>query len=176
MRFCLIDRIEQVTDDRLVAIKVVSQAEEYLADHFPTFPVLPGVLMLEAAVQASTFLALSRTSFGFSVGVLKSARNIRYGRFVAPGQALRITSHYEKATTSGHGFRIEGLIDVQAHPTTAITGRIEIACFRLADRGGSAELDARLVAAHQARWEELTLALPELAPGAPPSGRDRVPA
>ena len=48
MHFTLIDRVLERTDDRLVAIKLVSAAEEYLQDHFPTFPVLPGVLMIEA--------------------------------------------------------------------------------------------------------------------------------
>ena len=56
MKFNLIDKIESISDDRIVASKQVSLAEEYLADHFPTFPVLPGVLMLEALTQAAGWL------------------------------------------------------------------------------------------------------------------------
>ena len=41
MKFNLIDKIEQISDERIVAVKYVSLAEEYLADHFPSFPVLP---------------------------------------------------------------------------------------------------------------------------------------
>ena len=67
MRFVLIDRILDVEPDRcrlpgtgtltgpvplLVAVKNLSLAEEYLSDHFPGFPVMPGVLMLEALTQA----------------------------------------------------------------------------------------------------------------------------
>ena len=170
MRFCLLDRIEQVTDDRLVAVKVVSQAEEYLADHFPTFPVLPGVLMLEAAVQAATWLTLWRSRFSFSVGVLKAARNIRYGRFVMPGQLLRMTAEYEKAITGGHALRIEGEVGCGQETAKAITGRIEVACFRLADRGGEGGLDERLLAAHRVRWGELTMSNPLLALAEPSSG------
>ena len=77
VRFHLLDRVEEVSDTRIVATKAVSQAEEYLADHFPTFPVLPGVLMLEAATQAAAWLAFRRTRFAVSVAVLKSARNVR---------------------------------------------------------------------------------------------------
>ncbi len=53
MRFWLLDRICSFEPDtELTAVKNVSLAEEYLADHFPDFPVLPGVFMLEAATQA----------------------------------------------------------------------------------------------------------------------------
>ena len=60
MRFILVDRISELeAGRRIVAHKALSLAEEYLADHFPKFPVLPGVLMLEAMVQASAWLARS---------------------------------------------------------------------------------------------------------------------
>ena len=52
MRFRLIDQVLEQTDTRIIAVKNVTSAEEYLGDHFPTFPVLPGVFMLEALVQA----------------------------------------------------------------------------------------------------------------------------
>jgi 3-hydroxyacyl-[acyl-carrier-protein] dehydratase len=53
VKFNLIDKIELLSNDRIVGVKFVSLAEEYLADHFPTFPVLPGVMMLEAITQAA---------------------------------------------------------------------------------------------------------------------------
>ncbi|MCH8913891.1 MAG: hypothetical protein IIA33_10035, partial [Planctomycetes bacterium] len=53
MKFILLDDILEQTPDRIVVLKQVSLAEEYLADHFPTFPVMPGVLMIETMVQAS---------------------------------------------------------------------------------------------------------------------------
>ena len=56
MKFNLIDKVESITDEKIVAVKYVSLAEEYLADHFPTFPVLPGVMMLEALTQAAGWL------------------------------------------------------------------------------------------------------------------------
>ena len=53
MRFWLLDTIRSYEPDvELTAIKNVALTEEYLADHFPEFPVLPGVFMLEAATQA----------------------------------------------------------------------------------------------------------------------------
>ena len=57
MRFVLIDRILDVQrGESLVAVKNLSLAEEYLSDHFPGFPVMPGVLMLEAIVEAGAWL------------------------------------------------------------------------------------------------------------------------
>src|SRR5262245_9060147 len=52
MHFDLVDRILEQPPDRIVTLKHVTSAEEYLGDHFPSFPVLPGVMMLEAMVQA----------------------------------------------------------------------------------------------------------------------------
>ena len=54
MRFLLLDAIQSCEPGvQLTAIKNVAMSEEYLADHFPEFPVLPGVFMLEAATQAA---------------------------------------------------------------------------------------------------------------------------
>jgi len=91
MRFQLIDRIvELVPGERIVAVKAVSLAEEYLGDHFPTFPVLPGVLMLEAMAEAGAWLVREATGFVPAVILLQSAKNVTYKSFVRPGQVLRV--------------------------------------------------------------------------------------
>ncbi len=90
MRFELIDRVVERSDDRLVAIKLVSRAEEYLQDHFPTFPVLPGVMMLEAMVQAGRALVSGRLDPGAAPLVLGEVRALKYGKFVMPGASLRV--------------------------------------------------------------------------------------
>ena len=163
MRFHLLDRVEEIGPDRIVAVKNVSQAEEYLADHFPTFPVLPGVMMLEAATQAAAWLAYRRDDYAISMAVLKAARNVRYGHFVAPGRSLRVTATYDKPVDGGHAFKVEGTVEADSKTKTAITGKLELACFRLADQdatlGGA---DEALVASHRARWAELTAATPSL--------------
>src|SRR2546430_5588038 len=111
VRFNLIDKIESITDTRVVAVKHVSLAEEYLADHFPTFPVLPGVMMLEALTQAAGWLLHHRTGFRCSMAVLKEARNVKYGRFVAPGGSLRLEGELNKPTDSGAVFKAAGTVD-----------------------------------------------------------------
>src|SRR5271165_3652987 len=91
MRFVLIDRIMSVhRGESLVAVKNLSLSEEYLADHFPGFPVMPGVLMLEALTQAGAWLVREHEDFAHSIVVLKQARTIKYGSFVEPGRQLQL--------------------------------------------------------------------------------------
>ena len=91
MKFALVDRILELTRaERIVAVKGVSLAEEYLADHFPTFPVLPGVLMLEALVEAAAWLVRDAQDFAVSMILLRSAKNVTYKSFVKPGNLLRL--------------------------------------------------------------------------------------
>lgn len=93
MKFLLIDRVSEVeAGRRIVAHKALTLAEEYLADHFATFPVLPGVLMLEAIVQASAMLVQFSHNFRHGLVLLQEARNVTYKSFVSPGQVLTVES------------------------------------------------------------------------------------
>ncbi len=91
MKFILIDRItELVPGERITAVKSLSLAEEYLADHFPRFPVMPGVLMIEALVQASAWLVRATQDFAHSMVLLSEAKNVTYKSFVSPGQVFEM--------------------------------------------------------------------------------------
>jgi len=152
VKFNLIDRIEQISDDRIVAVKYVSLAEEYLADHFPTFPVLPGVMMLEALTQAAAWLLHRRSNFGKSIAVLKEARNVKYGNFVAPGNALRVEVDFFKATETGAVFKASGMV----RETQALSARLELSYFNLAEKQPElAVLDQHLIDHTKARWTAL---------------------
>jgi 3-hydroxyacyl-[acyl-carrier-protein] dehydratase len=95
MRFCLVDSVVEEGGDRIVARKQVTLAEEYLADHFPGYPVLPGVLMLEAMVQAARRLLRGRAAEPL---VLGEVRALKYGAMVRPGDALEV-----EVTVAGDG-------------------------------------------------------------------------
>lgn len=72
-----------------MTVKLVTAAEEYLQDHFPGFPVLPGVMMLESMVQAARLVADPDGSAPAPM-VLGHVRAVKYGNFVRPGESLRV--------------------------------------------------------------------------------------
>jgi 3-hydroxyacyl-[acyl-carrier-protein] dehydratase len=149
VKFNLIDRIESVSDSRLVAVKYVSLAEEYLADHFPTFPVLPGVLMLEAITQAAGWLLHRNSGFAKSMAVLKEARNVKYGNFVAPGQCLRVDVELSKSTESGGSFKAAASVDGKP----AVSAKIEMAYFNVSTQQPElADVDRKLTEHNRNRW------------------------
>ncbi len=152
MKFNLIDKVESISDSAIVADKHVSLAEEYLADHFPTFPVLPGVMMLEALTQAAGWLLHRRRKFACSMVVLRKARNVKYGRFVAPGNHLRVEVELSKLTDGGGVFKASGRVD----GVTAVSARLELAYFNLADRQPQlAGIDERLRRHNLQRWSPI---------------------
>lgn len=87
MKFDLVDEVLEQSPDRIVTVKNVTLGEEYLQDHFPKFPVLPGVMMIEALVQAARRMLADRGDARLVLGEVKA---LRYGRFVKPGEALRV--------------------------------------------------------------------------------------
>jgi 3-hydroxyacyl-[acyl-carrier-protein] dehydratase len=140
MRFTLIDRIiELVPGQRLTAVKTVSLAEEYLADHFPLLPVLPGVLMLEAMTQAAAWLLRSDEDFAYSIVVLKEARNIKYADFVEPGNRLTVTAEMTKCGPRDAEFKTQGVVDDKV----CVSARLVLERYNLADDDPEeAEMDA----------------------------------
>ena len=114
MYFSLIDKIDSLEPGkRIVATKSLSLSEEYLLDHFPNFPVMPGVLMLEALTQASAWLIRVSEDFAHSIVVLKEARNVKYARFVEPGQTLVISSEIVREEGNLVTFKAEGTVEGQ---------------------------------------------------------------
>lgn len=142
MRFCLVDKVVEQGDTHAVTLKAVSLAEEYLQDHFATFPALPGVFMLEAMVQACRLVAdakdLNENAHEDDVRgvrmpwVLGSVRALKYGTFVRPGDVLRVRVDLAKVKPDGTlDFKAEaellrpGVADAAGtEPPRAASGRI----------------------------------------------------
>lgn len=153
MQFTLIDRIVELeAGKRIVAVKAVSLAEEYLADHFPTFPVLPGVLMLEAMVQAAAWLVRDAQDFSSSVILLRQARNVTYKSFVRPGDLLRLTVNCRRLDDGESDFDGVG----HCNRTEVVRARFGLTHFSPGDRQGSpvrrTPIDQQLVQAARANF------------------------
>ncbi len=123
MRFELIDRVLACSPDQIDAIKNVSAAEEYLGDHFPSFPILPGVMMIEVMVQAARHLIHERQDLPSGPWVVGEVRNVRYGAMVRPGESLRVQVHVRSVDTQASpptvSFQGTGTVGDQ----TAVQGR-----------------------------------------------------
>jgi 3-hydroxyacyl-[acyl-carrier-protein] dehydratase len=131
MRFTLIDRIVELEPGvKITAIKALSMAEEYLGDHFPGFPVMPGVLMLEAMTQASAWLVRASEDFAHSMVVLRQAANVKYGHFVEPGHTLCVTAEILSQTEEMTKLKAQGIVDGQ----TSVSARLVLERYNLADR------------------------------------------
>ena len=91
--------------------------------------VLPMIFMLEAATQAGAWLLRLSENFSHSMISLKEARNVKYADFVQPGQTLEVTVSMLKKDDRLASFKMEG----QMNGRTALTGRLELERYNLAD-------------------------------------------
>ncbi len=130
MKFDLVDQVLEQSEGRIVTLKQVSQAEEYLSDHFPTFPILPGVMMLEAMVQAASLLC-APTGDRLVLGEVKA---VKYGAMVRPGDRLHIEVTAGQVNDDGI-FSCKGKGVVHRSNTTktetAVAGRFTIRPIRM---------------------------------------------
>ena len=89
--FLLVDRIEEIEAERIVGIKNVTINEPFFTGHFPDFPVMPGVLIVEAMAQVAGVLVLSQMEDRASKLVLLAAvEEAKFRKPVRPGDQLRI--------------------------------------------------------------------------------------
>jgi 3-hydroxyacyl-[acyl-carrier-protein] dehydratase len=142
MRFTLLDQIVHLEPGaRITATKSLSLAEEYLGDHFPLFPVMPGVLMLEAMTQAGAWLIRAGEDFAHSIVTLKEARNVKFSNFVAPGQTLTVTAEVIGQDDRQTRLKAQGVVGGEIQ----LSGRLVLERYNLADVGsGSATADNQI--------------------------------
>jgi 3-hydroxyacyl-[acyl-carrier-protein] dehydratase len=143
MRFNLVDRILEVeAGKRIRIVKNLTLGEEYLADHFPTFPVMPGVLMLQTLVEAGAWLLRITEDFRHSVIVLREAKNVKYGNFMEPGKNLLVTAEMVESTDTHTVLKGKGEVEGNA----TVSARLTLTRYNLRDRDAAlAATDARII-------------------------------
>ncbi|UCC99223.1 MAG: beta-hydroxyacyl-ACP dehydratase [Phycisphaerales bacterium] len=153
MRFILIDKVVSLEPGRQIkAVKNVSLSEEYLADHFPTFPVLPGVLLLEGLIESASWLVRKSENFAHSMILLEQARNVKYKSFLAPGCQIEYTVEaktIEENISSFSGFGV-------SRDERIVEARFGLRHFNLADENSAmAAVDANVIESLKERWKLL---------------------
>jgi 3-hydroxyacyl-[acyl-carrier-protein] dehydratase len=102
--FLLVDRVLELEKDvRIKALKNVTINEPFFNGHFPSRPVMPGVLMLEALAQASALLSFAsegEESDGSRLYYFAGIDGARFKRIVEPGDQLILESKIERKKAS----------------------------------------------------------------------------
>ena len=144
MRFILVDEIRQLEPGRKIqAVKNLTLGEEYLADHFPGFPVMPGVLMLQTLVEAGAWLLRLTEDYRYSMIVLREAKNVKYGHFMEPGRQMIVTVEMTERNGKLASFKAKG--EIEANLT--ISARVTLETYNLRDQDPALEsMDQKLIA------------------------------
>lgn len=131
MQFHLVDRIVEVTPNQtLQAVKNLTSGEEYLADHFPRFPIMPGVLMLQALVESAAWLLRLSEDFAHSIIVLREVKNVKYGSLFKPGQQMTLSVKLNKQEGSLVTFTGKGTVE----GSQRVSARFIVEQYNLKDR------------------------------------------
>lgn len=143
MKFILIDKIDLIEPGkRILTHKNLTMAEEYLADHFPTFPVFPGVLMLEGMTQSAAWLVRIAQNYSNSIVVLKAAKNVKYNYFLKPGNTIRYVIEAISIGETSAKFKGTGHVGDRL----AVSARLELTCRSLAEKGKyGQDLDEQII-------------------------------
>jgi 3-hydroxyacyl-[acyl-carrier-protein] dehydratase len=131
MRFHLLDRIVDLQPGRsLRGLKNLTLGEEYLADHFPAFPVMPGVLMLQTLVESAAWLLRVTDDFGYSIVTLREARGVKYGNFMEPGRQMEIAVDLTEQGEKTASFRGKGEVE----GNSVVAARLTLCKYNLRER------------------------------------------
>jgi len=126
--FLLVDRIEEVVPGvKAVGIKNVSVNEPYFQGHFPDFPVMPGVLIIEAMAQVGAVATLSMPGFAGKLALFAGIDKARFRRQVMPGDVLRMEVELLRVRSNmgkGKAFAtVDGALVAEAELLFAIVDR-----------------------------------------------------
>ena len=128
----LVDAILELDEERIVGIKNVSVNEPFFAGHFPDYPVMPGVLIVEAMAQVAGVLVLKQIADRKSKLVfLATVEQAKFRRPVRPGDQLRIEMRVGKRKASVAKMRGVATVD------GVVVAEAEVMC-KLADRESAA--------------------------------------
>ena len=112
--FLLVDRVVEVTDNSIVGYKNVSINEEFLQGHFPEYPIMPGVLIVEALAQVSGILGFIMNDQKPTAGSLflsAGAERVRFKKQVVAGDQLVLKSELVMQKRGIYKYNCTAMVD-----------------------------------------------------------------
>jgi 3-hydroxyacyl-[acyl-carrier-protein] dehydratase len=132
--FLLVDEIVQRDERRIVGTKVFTGREEFFAGHYPGCPIVPGVLLCEAAMQCGAILLAGYLAGApEKVPVATRMNDVRFKRMVRPGETIRM--EVELVERLGDAFFLKAKVTVGGE----VAVRLEFACTAATRRGTASE-------------------------------------
>lgn len=115
--FVFIDKVKIIQPEKkATGYKAVSGNEYFFQGHFPSRPIMPGVLILEALAQTACVLFLSRPDLKNKLAYFLSIENVKFRKPVLPGDTLELS--IEITHSSGRRGKIKGVASVNQTPVT----------------------------------------------------------
>jgi 3-hydroxyacyl-[acyl-carrier-protein] dehydratase len=125
MRFLMIDRITAIKKDEMaIGRKNLTMSEDYFEHHFPFFPIMPGVLIVECMVQLAGWLASFSKDFKV-FALLQSVSNAKFRKPVQPGDPLEVQVHIKSRQDTAVTF--SGVVTMEAK--TVATAQFDVALY-----------------------------------------------
>jgi 3-hydroxyacyl-[acyl-carrier-protein] dehydratase len=131
--FLLVDEIIEQGESWIVGSKTFTGREDFFAGHYPDHPLVPGVLLCEAAMQCGAILLSSRLAESAGkVPVATRMNDVRFKRMVRPGETIRM--EVELCERLADAFFLKAKVTVEGH----VAVRFEFACTAAAAKGPEA--------------------------------------
>ena len=122
--FLLVDEIVEQDETRIVCIKTFSGEEDFFAGHYPGYPLVPGVYLCEAAMQAGAILLAKymANEARDRVPVATRINDVRFKRMVRPGETIRMEVELVERLSSAFFLKAKSMVDGK------VAVRFEFAC------------------------------------------------
>jgi 3-hydroxyacyl-[acyl-carrier-protein] dehydratase len=120
--FLLVDRVLEITPRvSITALKNVTMNEPFFQGHFPDFPVMPGVLIIEALAQTAALLTFSETKAENAVYYFAGIDGARFKKPVLPGDQLIMTAILEREKAGIYKFQVKANVNDELAAEANIT-------------------------------------------------------